>query len=133
MSTDGRKTEESKAATAVDATGVAVAATAATSAEGVVTLPYASDETTEAAKRGPDVSGRDRMAWNVFTSWAGYIVFIVAGFVLPRFIDRHVSQAGLGVWDYLRHEAGTHVLRSLGGVPDYNAWVRVEIPGRTGP
>ncbi|MFO0607671.1 MAG: AAA family ATPase [Polyangiales bacterium] len=35
--------------------------------------------------------------------------------------------SGLGVWDYLRHETGTHVLRSLGGVPEV---VRVSVaPG----
>lgn len=48
----------------------------------------------------PDLSGRDRFAWNVFTSWASYGVFIVAGFILPRFIDQHVGQAALGVWDF---------------------------------
>ena len=100
MSTHGRKTEECRTTGAGSAAGASGSATATASIEGAVTLPYVSDETTESAKRGPDVSGRDRMAWNVFTSWAGYIVFIVAGFVLPRFIDRHVSQAGLGVWDF---------------------------------
>jgi len=48
----------------------------------------------------PDLSGRDRFTWNVFTSWASYGVFIVAGFILPRFIDQHVGQAALGVWDF---------------------------------
>jgi O-antigen/teichoic acid export membrane protein len=47
-----------------------------------------------------DRSGRDRLVWNVIASWAGHIVFIVAGFIMPRQIDRHVGQVGLGVWDF---------------------------------
>jgi len=47
-----------------------------------------------------DLTGRDRMAWNVLASWAGHFVFIVAGFILPRFIDRHIGQTALGVWDF---------------------------------
>jgi O-antigen/teichoic acid export membrane protein len=47
-----------------------------------------------------DLTGRDRFAWNVLASWAGHFVFIVAGFIMPRQIDRHVGQVGLGVWDF---------------------------------
>src|SRR4249919_614272 len=47
-----------------------------------------------------DRSGRDRLVWNVIASWAGHVVFIVAGFIMPRQIDRHVGQVGLGVWDF---------------------------------
>lgn len=47
-----------------------------------------------------DLSGRDRMAWNVIASWIGQMVFVVAGFVMPRFMDRHIGQAALGVWDF---------------------------------
>lgn len=47
-----------------------------------------------------DPSGRDRLAWNVITSWAGHTVFIVAGFVMPRLIDRTIGQAALGIWDF---------------------------------
>src|SRR3954471_4008594 len=49
---------------------------------------------------GRDLSGRDRLVWNVVASWAGHVVFIVAGFIMPRQIDRHVGQVGLGVWDF---------------------------------
>lgn len=49
---------------------------------------------------GEDLTGRERMAWNVFASWAGQMVFVVAGFVMPRFMDRHIGQAALGVWDF---------------------------------
>jgi O-antigen/teichoic acid export membrane protein len=47
-----------------------------------------------------DPTGRDLMAWNVLTSWAGHGVFVVAGFLLPRIIDRKVGQEALGVWDF---------------------------------
>src|ERR1700694_3507173 len=47
-----------------------------------------------------DLSGRDRLVWNVIASWAGHFVFIVAGFIMPRQIDRHIGQVGLGVWDF---------------------------------
>jgi O-antigen/teichoic acid export membrane protein len=47
-----------------------------------------------------DLTGRDRLVWNVAASWAGHLVFIVAGFIMPRQIDQHVGQMGLGVWDF---------------------------------
>ena len=47
-----------------------------------------------------DLTGRDRMTWNVLVSWGGHVVFIAAGFVLPRFIDDHIGHAALGVWDF---------------------------------
>jgi O-antigen/teichoic acid export membrane protein len=53
-----------------------------------------------AETEGDDLSGRDRLVWNVLASWAGHFVFIVAGFIMPRQIDRHIGQVGLGVWDF---------------------------------
>ena len=49
---------------------------------------------------GEDLTGRDRMAWNVAASWAGHMVFVIAGFVMPRFLDRHLGQEALGIWDF---------------------------------
>ena len=46
-----------------------------------------------------DLTGRDRLRWNVLTSWACQLIFVVSGFVMPRMLDRHVGQATLGVWD----------------------------------
>src|SRR5262245_38056809 len=40
------------------------------------------------------------MVWNVLASWAGHAVFLAAGFIMPRQIDHHVGQIGLGVWDF---------------------------------
>lgn len=47
-----------------------------------------------------DLTGRERMTWNVLTSWAGQLVYIAAGFVLPRLIDERLGQDRLGVWDF---------------------------------
>jgi O-antigen/teichoic acid export membrane protein len=47
-----------------------------------------------------DVTGRNRLAWNVAASWAGHLVFAVAGFILPRLVNYHLGQVGLGVWDF---------------------------------
>ncbi len=47
-----------------------------------------------------DLTGRTRMAWNVIASWAGQFVFIVAGFIMPRMIDRQLGQEVLGIWDF---------------------------------
>jgi O-antigen/teichoic acid export membrane protein len=52
------------------------------------------------ARPAEDVSGRSRMVWNVLTGWGAYLVYIVAGFVLPRCIDDHLGQLALGVWDF---------------------------------
>ena len=46
-----------------------------------------------------DWSGRRRMTFNVLSSWAGHLVFIVSGFIMPRLIDRRLGQEALGVWD----------------------------------
>jgi len=47
-----------------------------------------------------DLTGRDRMIGNVLASWSGHLVLIVAGFILPRMIDRRLGQDLLGVWDF---------------------------------
>lgn len=62
------------------------------------TLP--SDTSEPPLLPGEDLTGRDRMAWNVIASWAGHMVFVVAGFIMPRFIDRRLGQEELGVWDF---------------------------------
>lgn len=47
-----------------------------------------------------DIDGRDRLVSNVVFSWAAHFVFIAAGFVMPRMIDRRLGQDLLGVWDF---------------------------------
>jgi len=48
----------------------------------------------------PDLTGRDRLVWNVFAGWSGYAVMAVAGFLAPRIMDRTLGQETLGVWDF---------------------------------
>ena len=38
-------------------------------------------------------------ARNVLANWAGSMVFVVSGFVVPRFIDSHMGSELLGIWD----------------------------------
>jgi len=47
-----------------------------------------------------DLTGRDQLVSNVLFSWAAHFVFIVAGFIMPRMIDRRLGQDLLGVWDF---------------------------------
>jgi len=65
------------------------------------------DPSNETAQSGPppdsaqpDLTGRERMVWNVLTSWAAHFVYVVAGFVMPRLIDGYLGQDALGVWDF---------------------------------
>ena len=52
------------------------------------------------ADRKQDLTGHDRMARNVLANWAGHSVFIIAGFITPRMMDRFLGQEALGVWDF---------------------------------
>lgn len=54
----------------------------------------------QADKPKEDLTGRDRLVSNVLFSWAAHFVFIVAGFIMPRMIDRRLGQEVLGVWDF---------------------------------
>jgi len=47
-----------------------------------------------------DLTGRDRLVSNVLFSWGAHFVFIIAGFIMPRMIDRRLGQELLGVWDF---------------------------------
>ena len=51
------------------------------------------------AAEGEDLTGRKRLARNVVWSWAGHLVFVVSGFIMPRMIDSHIGQRSLGIWD----------------------------------
>lgn len=52
------------------------------------------------SNKNPDLTGRDRLVLNVVFSWAAHSVFIVAGFIMPRMIDRKLGQELLGIWDF---------------------------------
>jgi len=63
-------------------------------AKGQTTKPEQDDSFLE------DLTGRDRLVSNVIFSWVGHFVFIIAGFIMPRMIDRRLGQELLGVWDF---------------------------------
>lgn len=57
------------------------------------------DEMPRPASGSEDLSGRGRFARNVMSSWLGYVIFIAAGFVMPRLIHDQIGQVMLGIWD----------------------------------
>jgi len=74
----------------------------------------AETETADQEKRFHDVTGLNRMTWNVVASWGTHLVFVVAGFIMPRIIDRHVGQVSLGIWDFGWSVVNYFSLASLG-------------------
>ena len=48
----------------------------------------------------PSDDGRERFGRNVAFAWGGYMVNVIAGFVIPRLISDHLGQVTLGVWDF---------------------------------
>ena len=48
----------------------------------------------------PTDDGRERFGRNVAFAWGGYMVNVVAGFVVPRMISDHLGQTTLGIWDF---------------------------------
>jgi O-antigen/teichoic acid export membrane protein len=65
-------------------------------------------------KKQEDLTGRSRFARNVLFSWGSYIVYIVAGFVMPRLISQKLGQTALGVWDFAWTTVGYFGLIELG-------------------
>lgn len=59
-----------------------------------------SDAPPHAGNSQRDITGRDQMVSNVLFSWGSHLVFVVAGFIMPRMIDSHLGQELLGVWDF---------------------------------
>jgi len=59
----------------------------------------APDPPAASPQRG-DAAGRDRMVRNVLSSWGGHVVFVLAGFIMPRMIDARLGQVSLGLWDF---------------------------------
>ena len=47
-----------------------------------------------------DATGRNRLTINLLGRWAGQIVVIVSGFVVPRLIDDSLGAVALGIWDF---------------------------------
>lgn len=47
-----------------------------------------------------DLTGRRSLIKNILFSWGSQLLFIAAGFIMPRMIDNHLGQELLGVWDF---------------------------------
>ena len=47
-----------------------------------------------------DRTGRKSLVRNVLVGWGSQLVFIIAGFIMPRMIDDRLGQEVLGVWDF---------------------------------
>jgi O-antigen/teichoic acid export membrane protein len=62
--------------------------------------PEAEGPAPDAAVGQEDRTGRDRLVRNILSGWGGQLVFVVAGFVMPRLIDRNLGQTALGIWDF---------------------------------
>lgn len=80
----------------------------------VESIPDRSDE---------DLTGLDRIVWNVLTSWLSHLVVIVSGFVLPRVIDVYAGQVLLGVWDFAWSIVSYLDLLTLGVQSSINRYV----------
>ena len=70
-----------------------------------------------------DLTGRDRMVRNVLASWAGQVIFIVAGFIMPRLINDSLSRTALGVWDFGWSVVAYLTLTQAGIVASINRYV----------
>jgi O-antigen/teichoic acid export membrane protein len=70
-----------------------------------------------------DVSGRQHMVRNVLVSWLSQLVFIVAGFVMPRLIDHQLGQEMLGLWDFGWTIVAYFSLVQMGVVGSINRYV----------
>lgn len=47
-----------------------------------------------------DKSGRSVLVRNMSASYAGHLIFVIFGFLMPRIIDESLGQVALGVWDF---------------------------------
>jgi O-antigen/teichoic acid export membrane protein len=70
-----------------------------------------------------DLTGRKGIVGNVLASWAGYLVVVVAGFVMPYLIDRRLGIEMLGVWDFAWSTVSYFGLVQIGIVGSVNRFV----------
>jgi len=66
---------------------------------------------------------RNRITRNVLASWGGHMVFIIAGFIMPRYINDHIGQTSLGVWDFSWSIVNYFGLATLGIGSSVNRYV----------
>jgi O-antigen/teichoic acid export membrane protein len=70
-----------------------------------------------------ELEDRNRIARNVLASWGGHMVFIIAGFIMPRYINDHIGQTSLGVWDFSWSIVNYFGLATLGIGSSVNRYV----------
>ncbi len=70
-----------------------------------------------------DLTGQERLAWNVFAGWGGYLIVSLAGFIAPPVMDRKLGQAALGVWDFGWSLVTYFALTQLGVASSVNRYV----------
>lgn len=70
-----------------------------------------------------DITGRSRIVTNVLSSWFGYLVFVLAGFIMPRVIDGYLGRFSLGIWDLAWSLVNYLSLSSLGIGSSVNRYV----------
>ena len=74
-------------------------------------------------KTQEDLTGRDKLVLNVIFNWTAYFVYIVAGFIMPRLIDRKLGQELLGIWDFAWSLTGYFGLVQLGISSSVNRYI----------
>lgn len=67
--------------------------------------------------------GRSNLTKSILWSWASHFIFIIAGFLLPRFIDRNIGQTMLGLWDFAWSLTGYFSIVLLGVGSSVNRYV----------
>jgi O-antigen/teichoic acid export membrane protein len=68
-------------------------------------------------------SGKESLLKNTLYSWAGQLVFIISGFLLPRFISDFQGSDALGVWDFSWSIVNYLALSNLGIASSMNKYV----------
>lgn len=66
---------------------------------------------------------KSSLARSVVANWAGHLVFILGGFILPRLISDHLGQERLGVWDFGWSTVAYFNLLSAGIASSVNRYV----------
>jgi O-antigen/teichoic acid export membrane protein len=70
-----------------------------------------------------DLTGRRGLVRNVLFSWGGQLVFIAAGFIMPRLIDDRLGQEVLGIWDFSWSVVGYFTFVQAGVTSAVNRYV----------